>query len=753
MKAFLILLVCLMGPSWAGAQDFDFKPPASANDPTVPAVMRDLAERILPVYQENDQDRYLHNLSGLQMVAGNYTAAWQSRQQLRDRRKSADAHRPIRKSIIYDIYAYARSREAEDKGEFTKTYPVAYRAIVSSLGDQDANTLTGWLNTPVGPFRDAVQRAFDQWRPKGSIPLADALDLIWAYLQFDAYRSFHPLVAALEEEDDSGRYVTDWDVLIKTPDGANISAVVVRPKDDSKPLPALLEFTIYVDSHTFAKECAAHGYVGIVAFTRGERRSRGQVTPFRHDGEDARVVINWIAKQPWSDGRVGMYGGTYSAFAEWAAAAKRLPPALKAIATNSATAPGIDFPMTGNIVRNAGYRWSGCVSNLPDFDEKTCSDESRWRALDEAWYTSGKPYRELEHALGDRNLIFHNWLDHPSYDRFWQKLIPYKEQFRHIKIPVLATTGYYAGGEVGTLYYFTEHYKYDPHANHTLLIGPYDDGSMQHGAPANLQGYQLDQVALIDLRELRYQWFDHIFKGADKPAALQDRVNYQVMGSNEWQHAPSLEAMGKGTLKFYLDAAAAAGGDTRRLSLKKRSDSTFVQHTVDLAGRSDATLPPPNGIVSKSLQLRNAVVFVSDPLKKGQEFSGLFSGKLDFTLNKQDIDLTIALYELLPTGDYVQLFDPVYEIRASYAHDRTTRQLLRAGERQQLTLKSDRLTSRKLEAGSRVVVVLGVNKRPDRQINYGTGGPVNEESVDDGRIPIKIRWYSDSYIDLPIRHP
>ena len=103
MKALLILLACLMGSSWAGAQDFDFKPPASANDPAVPAVMRDLAERILPVYQENDQDRYLHNLSGLQMVAGNYTAAWQSRGQLRDRRKSIDAHRPIGKSVIYDI--------------------------------------------------------------------------------------------------------------------------------------------------------------------------------------------------------------------------------------------------------------------------------------------------------------------------------------------------------------------------------------------------------------------------------------------------------------------------------------------------------------------------------------------------------------------------------------------------------------------------------------------------------------------------
>ena len=584
----------------------------------------------------------------------------------------------------------------------------------------------------------------------------DAIELIWSYLAFDAYRNFHPLVAALNEEDDSRRYVTDWDVLINTPDGANISAVVVRPKDDAKPLPALLEFTIYVDSHSFARECAAHGYVGIVAFTRGERRSRGEVTPFKYDGEDARTVINWIAKQPWSDGRVGMYGGTYSAFTQWAAAAKHLPAALKAIATNSATAPGIDFPMTGSVVRNAGYRWSGCVSNLKDFDEKTCGDEARWRALDEAWYTSGKSYREFEHALGDRNLIFHNWLDHPSYDRFWQKPIPYKDQFRHIKIPVLATTGYYAGGEVGTLYYFTEHHRADPHANHTLLIGPYDDGSMQHGAPANLQGYALDQSAQIELRELRYQWFDYIFKGAEKPALLQDRVNFQVMGSNEWQHAPSLEAMGKGTLKYYMDAAASAGenfngSNVHRLALRKTSDSKFVQHNVDLADRSDANLPAPPGIVSKTLLTRNAVLFVSDPLKDAKEVSGLFSGKLDFTINKMDVDLTIALYELLPGGDYVQLFDPAYEIRASYAHDRVIRQLLRAGERQQLTFKSDRLTSRKLESGSRVVMVLGVSKRADRQINYGTGNAVNEESTEDARVPVKIRWYSDSYIDLPIR--
>jgi hypothetical protein len=129
----------------------------------------------------------------------------------------------------------------------------------------------------------------------------------------------------------------------------------------------------------------------------------------------------------------------------------------------------------------------------------------------------------------------------------------------------------------------------------------------------------------------------------------------------------------------------------------------------------------------------------------------LFSGHLDFTVNKMDIDLNISLYELLANGDYVRLFSPTYEFRASYAADRVHRHLLKAGERQKLVFRSERLTSRQLQAGSRIAMVLSVSKRPDREINYGTGGDVSAESIADGRSPVKIRWYNDSYIELPIR--
>jgi hypothetical protein len=61
------------------------------------------------------------------------------------------------------------------------------------------------------------------------------------------------------------------------------------------------------------------------------------------------------------------------------------------------------------------------------------------------------------------------------------------------------------------------------------------------------------------------------------------------------------------------------------------------------------------------------------------------------------------------------------------------------------------MTSVQLQPGSRLALVLSIGKRPDREINYGTGGDVSEESIADGKTPVEIQWYGDSYIDIPIK--
>jgi predicted acyl esterase len=344
--------------------------------------------------------------------------------------------------------------------------------------------------------------------------------------------------------------------------------------------------------------------------------------------------------------------------------------------------------------------------------------------------------------------MFRTWLGHPSFDRYWQRMSASDAEFSAISIPVLTTTGYYADGGLGALYYFSEHHRNNPRANHTLVIGPYDDGVAQRGTPAAIRGYQIDAVALFEMRELRYQWLDAILRGGKLPALLKDRVNYQLMGANEWQHAPSLDAMRQGTLRFYLEENLTS--DLNRLSEAKPDESAFLPQTFDLADRDDAAWLPARGIVSRGLKPRHGEIFVSEPVREATDIAGFLSGHLDLHVNRMDLDLHVTLYELQANGDYVLLHEP-HEFRASYARERVRRRLLRAGVRQQLEFRSERVTSRRIQAGSRIVVELGITLRPDRQINYGTGDDVSEETLDDARIPLRIRWYNSSYVDVPVR--
>jgi uncharacterized protein len=88
--------------------------------------------------------------------------------------------------------------------------------------------------------------------------------------------------------------------------------------------------------------------------------------------------------------------------------------------------------------------------------------------------------------------------------------------------------------------------------------------------------------------------------------------------------------------------------------------------------------------------------------------------------------------------------------RASYAKDQSKRQLLKPGQKLTIPFWNSYITSRKIAKGSRLVIVLNVNKSPDEQINYGTGKNVSDEAIGDAKLPLKIRWYTDSFIQIPV---
>jgi putative CocE/NonD family hydrolase len=441
-----------------------------------------------------------------------------------------------------------------------------------------------------------------------------------------------------------------------------------------------------------------------------------------------------------------MYGASYDGFTQWAAA-KSLHPALKTIVPGSASFPGFGLPMQNNVFQNANYAWPFYVMDNRNLDDAIYNDNQHWIALNQKWYASGRPYREIDAVDGTPNPLLHRQIEHPSFDSYWQAMQPYKNEYARINIPVLTITGYYDDAAAAAVNYLVQHYKYDRRANHYLVVGPYPHASsLTQFVPRLVRGYAIDPVAQIDSLELTYQWFDYVMRGAPRPDVLKDRINFEVMGANTWRHAPSIDAMSSEKLTLYLTSEKV--GERYHLSSAKPNQLTYLEQAVDFADRSTQNSVYPEGAIVDVPKLANGFVFVSDPFDTSVSIAGPITGMLDVWINKRDLDVTLAIYELMPDGKLFWL--SYYLGRGSYAEDMSVRQLLTPGRRVAVPLSRTALVSRQMSKGSRLLVLVTVNKNAWAQVNYGTGRDVSDESIADAKEPLNVRWYNDSFVKVPI---
>lgn len=542
------------------------------------------------------------------------------------------------------------------------------------------------------------------------------------------------------------------DVLIKTREGVTLSATLALPDlKTAGRIPAILVFDIYTNPEalkTQAAEFAARGYAGVVADVRGKRLSPDAPVPYEHDASDTQVVLDWIVKQPWSDGKVGMVGGSYSGFTAWAAT-KRKHPALKGIAVSAAAIPGQGLPMYNNVFISANYPWAFYVTNNKLLDEALYADNQRWSKLTRAWFESGRPYREIDTVDGTPNPLLQRWLMHPAFDKYWQAMVPYKSDFARINIPVLNITGYFDDAQISALQYFNQHVEHGRNPEHYLVIGPYDHpGTHARKKPENLREYTIDPVAQIDSQELKLQFMDYVLRGKPKPALLKNTVNYEVMGANVWRHSQSLGSIHGGVrMRLYFSPQKSEG--LYSLVNQQPPSDSVVKHEVDLADRvkfhNFHMYPMP--IVQGPLSYITESIFMSQPFEAPTVISGSFTGELMLTINKKDFDLGVTVFEAMPDG---KLFHLGYALqRASYAEDPTRRHLLSPGKPERLKFEST-FVSRQMLPGSRLFVLVDANKNPMAQVNYGTGKDVSDESVKDAGEPLRIEIRSGSYFEVPL---
>lgn len=750
----VLLGLVLLGASPAWAQPLPFDPQlATPDDSQAQArAMATLAQALLaqsPPLGEGASDAELLNRMRLQLVADAPQQALDTLSRLRARQAAQGLSQSRLSFVQYELYARTQQATGGRAQDFAPAFASTFREAFAALDDVDAYRAAQAFAYDLARGRQDWQRLL-QALPADQPPTpAQARELLQAYQPWQAYRAMLPQASALLDADEQARYRREQ-VAIHGPDGATLSAFVVLPRAARAPLPAALVYTIYAETPRpwrEAVQAAAHGYAGVVAFSRGKLASPDAIAPYEHEASDVNTVIDWIARQRWGDGRVGMYGGSYNGFSQWAAL-KHPHPALKTIVPYVAAIPGLGLPMENNVGLTANYSWAFYVGNTPYLDDETYNDRARWNGLGDRWFHSGRPYREIDQVDGTPNPLLQRWLRHPAYDSYWQAMVPQGREFARIHIPVLSITGYYDDGQISAIEYLKQHEAHHPHPQHVLLIGPYDHvGAQQYRKSPVLRGYAIDPVAQIDTPEITFQWLDYQLRGGPRPAPLQGRINFELMGANRWLTAPSLQALNAQGRRFYL--ATEADGRTPLLTPDKPAQPRALDQQVDLRDRKQTGndyYPWP--IVRRELDQSSGHTFVSAPLAEPMMLAGSFSGLLRIAINKRDVDLGVVLYELTPQGEYIHL--SYFLGRASYAGDMSRRRLLRPGRIESIPFSRTRMVARQLQAGSRLVVQLNVNKNGGAQLNHGSGKDVSDESIADAGEPLQVRWYGDSYVSLPL---
>jgi len=653
----------------------------------------------------------------------------------------------------YTLYSQALLTQATTKHQYTIKHLLQSHLsqTAKTLSDEELFKVDSALGWSIDNAEDYLLNVYKRCYRKTQLTPEQVIDTLVNTQLLLVLNEVIPVSESIIAKENLKRYLILPEVLITTDEGIELTATIVRKKSSNKPIPSAFQFTIYADERRHIKtaiHAAAHGYVGIIANSRGKRLSKNKITPWEYEGQDATAVIDWITKQPWSDGQVVMYGGSYNGFTQWAAA-KHMHPALKTIVPYAAASPVTGLPIENNIFLTANYAWNFYATNNKTTDDSAYADWEKSNKLVDTLFKSGRALQDIDKIDGKANPWFQKLLKHPSYDEFYQAMLPYENDYAEINIPVLSITGYFDGGQISAIDFLTRHYKHNPNANHSLLIGPYGHITAQGIPRSHHSNYKLDEVALMkDTEEITFAWFDHVLYGKAKPELVKDKVNYQLMDSNTWQHASSYQTLNAENKSYYLNSEK---DDLGRYKLLNEQAVTLksITQSVDMTDRTQEHNAEQWTVIQDKLNEPNGLIFVTEPMEKTQQLAGAITGQLSIAVNKKDVDIGYNFYELMADGKVFHLNH--YQSRASYANDMSRRQLLIPNQKTSLPIVNGRMTAKLINKGSRLVIVLNVNKHANAQVNMGSGKDVSTETFADAGELLSIKWFNDSVINIPFK--
>jgi putative CocE/NonD family hydrolase len=527
-------------------------------------------------------------------------------------------------------------------------------------------------------------------------------------------------------------------------DGTILRADVYRPQDAGR-FPALLQRTPYSKNGSRAAQefsaLASRGFVVVVQDTRGRYMSDGEARP--HDeAEDGFDTIAAVAKLPYVNGKVGMFGGSYLATTQLLAATLK-PSALVALFPASSYASRYDMVFQGGaFYLSDGLGWNlgqavdvrrRILTPQADRDGPAGLNQDESKAFREQWLWH-TPLKSID-ALGIRRYApgYFLMLDHPTYDEYW-KTFDIAAKHDQFQVPAHHLTGWYDTLLTGTLRNFTGLRAYagseQARRYQRLVVGPWT-----HARPT-LESTKIGDVdfgpaAGLDSQQLIARWFPFWLQNGDRAVIEGAPVRVFVMGENRWRDEQEWPLARARSTAYYLGSngrANTASGDGE-LSLHTKSGESADRFVYDPAD------PVPTGARGgysrtpsdqrEAEKRADVLVYSTAPLAEDTEVTGPISVTLWVASSARDTDFTAKLVDVFPDGTARALSDGI--LRARYRNGQSKPELLKPGEPVEITIDAG-ATSNLFKTGHRIRLDISSSNFPRFDRNPNTGGAFGEES-------------------------
>ena len=569
--------------------------------------------------------------------------------------------------------------------------------------------------------------------------------------------------------------VTKKNIMVEMPDGIKLATDVFLPEGGSGTYPTVHVRTPYIKDNILdrifedipASErpfdiqgYTDNGYAFVIQDCRGTGKSEGLYRPWLGDAEDGYELVEWIAAQEWSTGKIGAIGSSNHGSVQLLTASMR-PPHLDCIVPMG-TSNAMPFFENGILNLAGSSIWY--IQQAFNSAQRGGMSEDRFRRMkikldrimenmDEQFYwlpLKDVPFANVDEV--DMELFFNEFLEYLDQPAHWTK-IHNPADILNIDIPIMFIANWYdhLARNVFDMYKILKnHGTPKTQENLHLYIGPW---RRYNGIEGTDEGLWDNKKSLFDVT---IGWFDYWLKGEKNSFERSEPVFLHTMGDVSWRFEKSWPLPDTNFTKYYFDSEKGAnsvnGDGVLTLNMPSAGYDEFVYDPANPVETRSGVVINPNDSLRQSqndVEQREDVLVYSTPvLTDSVEVTGPVKVRLWASTSAVDTDFTAKLVDVKPDGETYNLIDGI--IRAKFKNGVDSCELLIPGAvyEYEINMGAVGIVFKK---GHRIRVEIASSNFPKHDRNMNTGHKIG---VDKEGIIARQKVFHDnmhpSYIELPI---